>query len=408
MNHQSDGITILDKTLGFLLILLALSLSTTRGGINTIVALADLLLIIIYLKSPFTSRALSSINKAMAIFFVVMAVVSLFSQDIIRSYTGIFRWVIVFLPFYFTFYALRKNQISADLVIFVIAISTLIGSSITVWNGLRGIEAYGTGRVGGLLGVMEFAGILGLVIPMFLVQSLEQHDRSTYWRWFFGLVFGMAIVALLYNGTRGVWISTFSTVGIYLAINHWRNRTVLIIAGICMVVLGFFVASHPKILERILLIADTTRYSSNTERLLMWQYGWSTFLAHPLFGLGINTLHSFSFTPDNKIILGSYLDYIHPTHVHNTYLQVLAETGLAGLSVFGGLFVTIVAAAWRGIKRAESRRYSWIVLLATLHLLVHGLTDYTFSPSIEFPAYWFIVGLAFTGLVSDKDPVAKT
>lgn len=67
--HQDDGITILDKILGFLLIMLALSLSTTRGGINTIVGLADLLLIIIYVKKPFAIRTSSSINKAIAVFF---------------------------------------------------------------------------------------------------------------------------------------------------------------------------------------------------------------------------------------------------------------------------------------------------------------------------------------------------
>ena len=326
-----------------------------------------------------------------------MAAVSLLSQDIFRSYTGIFRWAIAFLPFYFTYYAMKKNHISADVIIFVIGVSTLIGASLTVWNGISGIEAYGTGRVGGLLGVMEFAGILGLVIPMFLIQALEQTDRSKYWRLFFGMVFGISMVALLYNGTRGVWISTFTTVGVYVAVNHWRNKKVLVIVGICLAVILYFVASHPEILQRLFLITDTVHYVSNIERLLMWQYAWSTFLGHPLSGLGINTLHSFTFI-DNKIVLSSYLDYVHPTHVHNAYLQILAETGLAGLSVFLGLFFTIVATAWREVKQAESRRYSWIVLLATLHLLVHGLTDYTFSPSIELSAYWFIVGLAFAGI----------
>lgn len=383
--------SLLDNAMVFLVYTFALALLTSRAGINTAVITSGLLFIIIFLKQPFYIRTVSAVQKAIAGFFLTMLFLCMFSQDIAASFKGVAYWLYAFLPFYCTLYALRKQNV-ADKASILIALSAFVGASVTIWQGMHGMI-----RARGLLGIMDLAGILGLVIPFLLVQTFEFPTRSKYVQWLFGISFLLAVFALLYNGTRGVWISTALTIGAYVIFNILKDKRLLRGSVICGLIFIAFLATHPTIIQRAATVLDTDINASNIQRIQMWQYAWNTFSQHPIAGVGFKTLHSISFTPDNKLILEDY-SHVGGGHVHNTFLQLLAESGIIGFSAFSGLFGMVLYVAWRKANEVASRRWGWITLLCTSHLLIHGLFDYTFSASTELHAYWFIMGLAFANL----------
>lgn len=381
-------VSLLEKIMYFLLLFLTLSILTSKAGINIAVIASNLVFILIILKQPFYIKTNSAIGKAICTFFFVSTMLCLFSKNVSNSLVGVGYWMFAFLPFYTTLYTMKKRDFT-DWLPILITLSTIVGSAVTIWQGLHGNH-----RAPGFLGIMDLAGILGLVIPFLLIQFFEVVEKSQFKKWILGISLLMAFFALIYNGTRGVWVSTAFTTGIYIAFSIRKNKQLRSMALIFLIIIILFLAINPNTFQRISTIVDTRNDLSNAQRITMWIYAWSNFLEHPIIGVGWRTLH---FNIDNNV-LTPINDFSGNNHVHNNLLQFLAEGGIIGLVAFLGLFATILNTAWRRINEAESRRWGWVALLCTLHLLIHGLFDYTFDGSRELFVYWFFMGVAFSNL----------
>ena len=102
--------------------------------------------------------------------------------------------------------------------------------------------------------------------------------------------------------------------------------------------------------------------SSAHARLLLWAIGFEMLKAYPLTGVGGGNYQvsyddaraAFASNhPDSSLV--GLNDHLLPMLAHNEYVQMLAELGVVGFTLFAGFIVTILWEAFRGLRSGRNR-----------------------------------------------------
>jgi O-antigen ligase len=142
--------------------------------------------------------------------------------------------------------------------------------------------------------------------------------------------------------------------------------------------------------SRVLSIVDL-QDRSNHDRICMVYSGLKIFHDYPWTGVGSNNIE--------KVITGNQSRYLHPQaekinpHLHNNFLQILAERGIFALASFllACLFIILQL-----LKLLKSRTGDWRaitagVLFAFIGFLIAGMFEYNFGDSeIKFILFYFL------------------
>lgn len=137
-------------------------------------------------------------------------------------------------------------------------------------------------------------------------------------------------------------------------------------------------------------------------RRLLWTTALSVTRDYPLLGIG----------PDNfRHIYGRYLKLVAwdtRVHANNSYLEVLAGTGIAGLAAVAWLMAAAFRAAWRGwlVANADDLPLYAAVVAACLAITVHGLVDSFFSFTPTYVVFALTAGLMFSPAVLKSESTA--
>ncbi len=202
-------------------------------------------------------------------------------------------------------------------------------------------------------------------------------------------------------------IVAFMIMGFALYLTFSRGAWLGVLIGILVLFLLFIQAMKKVVVFRLLLVGSVfllillagikhTNLINNRRNTIQWRIGvWEDSLKmvkeRPLFGRGVNTfMREFeSYRRDKGC---------DPTYAHNSYLQLLVETGMAGLLSFlwiiYRLFYTVISKIKNECPNNEEMRVISIGLIAGLiSFLVHSFFDnhmYSLQLSVYF---WFIAGL---------------
>ncbi|NIM12867.1 MAG: hypothetical protein GTO45_12160, partial [Candidatus Aminicenantes bacterium] len=138
--------------------------------------------------------------------------------------------------------------------------------------------------------------------------------------------------------------------------------------------------------------------ATNKDRFYMVVTGIDIFKNHPLTGVG----------PDNvKKVYDRYkppeAELSNP-HLHNNFLQVLAERGIFALICLVAAFVFIIIQLIKKIKNSIGleKTIAAGALFVFIGFLVSGLFEYNFGDSeIKFLLFYFL-GIPFIGLTNEK------
>ncbi len=232
---------------------------------------------------------------------------------------------------------------------------------------------------------MVFGGLL-MVSLLILAFFLKNNPRNIKW-W---AMFPLLGTALLLTQTRGAWLGLI--VGFVLC--AWRFNKKWLLAGV--VILGILPFCLPSSLQdRIKSIGDLWIHfgkdhqiqSANNERVFIWTSGFKIIKDYP-WGIGQGNMEDVFPKYRNP----NSTEWIIP-HLHNNFLQILAQNGWIGLAAYffwiAGYYRAALKYQYDG---TEGKDLNWVFLCIFSAVLVWGLTEYTFSHQF-MNVQFFLLGL---------------
>jgi O-antigen ligase len=220
----------------------------------------------------------------------------------------------------------------------------------------------------------HFAGFTELVIPVALVPLVLGKVRRE--RWFAVGIFALLpIVALFFSASRGGIVSFAAEIGVLallMILRRTGGRHVL--AGGMVLLLAFMLVSWLGVRQMLERFSSMQSLEvTEGKRASMRHDAWHIFRDHPWTGTGLGTL-PIVFPPYESLYDGRVVN-----HAHNDYLEMLADTGLAGgfccAWFLGVLF-------FRSLKQLLVTDKSFAAalhlsgLVASCGFLVHSLVDF--------------------------------
>lgn len=231
---------------------------------------------------------------------------------------------------------------------------------------------------------MTYAGLLMFPFIYFSVRLLlRREDKRKTALTVAALV--LMLVAIAFSLTRNVWLGIAAALGLFLV--FFKPKTLLVVVPL-LLVLAFL--APPAVRTRALSIVDM-QDRSNRDRIYMVYSGLRIFQDRPWTGVGSHNIQ--------KVILGDEARYRHPRaeqvnlHLHNNFLQILAERGIFALASFvlACIFIILQLARLLRGQTGEGRAVTAGVLFAFIGFLVAGLFEYNFGDSeIKFILFYFI------------------
>lgn len=234
----------------------------------------------------------------------------------------------------------------------------------------------------------SFAMFSLILLPVFLgLAVLDKKRKKLFW-----LLAGLAIFGAIFSGSRGVWISSLPV--ILAALYFWfkeQDKTLLRQAlwSLGVFVLVFFASNlYPAIFykvqawqtgqyssstvsffERAKSISDLDE-TSNKGRLEIWRNSLASIARKPMLGVGLGNFISVIKEETDAAKKGA--------SAHNLYLDIAAETGLAGLAVLLAMFADILYTAWLVWRRSSEEHFKFFGLmfgLSFIWILGYGFFD---------------------------------
>lgn len=238
--------------------------------------------------------------------------------------------------------------------------------------------AFGQGQVGSPI-VVGISFAIGLII---LIVRLGEGVRKA--RKYHFILLPLFAYLVLVSGSRGVVISLLAAILFYILFQVQRLKTALYVVVILGLILGAawqFLPGVTASFYRTTFQYQPGRLSTVYQRLYAWREATRNFLESPLWGIGFGNFRFWT----GKATL---------TYPHNIILEIAAELGFIGVSVFAMMMAATLMVCLKHIKRAKNSTLAR-ELRIVLVLFLFALAEAMFSAGLTSQIYLFVT----TGLI---------
>lgn len=236
----------------------------------------------------------------------------------------------------------------------------------------------GTGRIMGL--TMYDSNELAVLCVMMLGLSIGALRAPGVWRRVVGMASIVAsLLIVVRSGSRGGGIAAVTALVLTLLLFKGRWRVAGLVAGVLFTALAM---SNPIFRERFATVDEVasdynmTTYNGRWE---IWKRGMEYLAGNPVMGVGVN---NFSEAEGRKRqengVKGMW------ANAHNMYVQAATELGVVGF----GIFLSIIAAGWRGALVAWRHR-AHPAAMPEVAVAIGGLLVGAFFLSLAYTEYVF-------------------
>ncbi len=336
-----------EKIPNILLILLPLSLITGPF----IPDLSITIIAIIFISKCFVEKNFSYFNNIYFKYFIIFYFICLLSAlisdyKLISSIKSFFylRFGVFALAFW-CLLSSNKNLIKYIFLSFIVCFLLLIFDGFIQYiygKNIIGLPKQGI-RLSSFFGDELILGsyvsrLLPILIGLFFLTNYSKDKINTYI--FFGVIF-LSITLIYLTGERAAFLLTImSMTYITIMINKY-SKNFIIISIFTFFIILVVNSKSPQIKGRMIdYTKDQLGLSSNSVDSTNLYIG-HFLIAKDLFKenlfLGVGPKNYVQHCNNNKKFQSA--PYVCTTHPHNTYLQLLAETGLIGFSMIATLFI---------------------------------------------------------------------
>ena len=390
-----SGLQWIDRLLWYSLVLFSLVCGVYRSAFYISISLIMLLGLLRFAMTRQVQLSEKKICQGSAALFASIFLSVVFSNNVVLSAQMSAFLLLSFVPLVVVA-ASEKGGGRVECCFLLMAISLALGSVVAVWQG-----NHGEVRVKSLLGMMNFAGALGLLFPILLVQAIE-YSRERWQKIVYVLALAMSLPGAYYNGTRAIWITMTVTLFLYMIARRNVYKKVVrgILAGI--LVLSLWGAGNPYVMDKVHSMVDVSVNESNLGRINLWHYSLSIFEQNPILGTGYGALPAFSgeiYKFNEELQMNVAVN--RGDHVHNNMLQLLAETGIIGGSAYAFFAYAVLRTFWDRFRETAGSRFALMGLLVSVDFFLHGMLDYTLAP-LKTTLLLFMVILGLVCAATEK------
>ncbi|OGF99135.1 hypothetical protein A2Y99_02885 [Candidatus Gottesmanbacteria bacterium RBG_13_37_7] len=324
--------------------------------------------LILIIMIPFSfNKQLSRIHTAdvFVLLFFIWSIINL----IIYSYTNVFLGILTLTECIIAYYLLRIYLSKTDLqIVVVLLLSILLFQSIIgiiQWraqrplgitaepvmidrsSGFTTVEEENLFRITGTTGHPNILASTLLVLSPFLFISKKNNRLNILFRIlvFFALFFtfsrvAWAIFIICFSYYFITYILKKNIGNLLESINLKATGIIITVFVLVFIILSPYLSTR----FRSIPLAFEEGGSMNI-RLKLYQEALSMIVQFPVFGVGINrSLETYAAYPSSNI-----MRFIYPSgfyRIHNTFLEIVSETGIVGLIFFMVLLFLVIKKAY--------------------------------------------------------------
>ena len=236
------------------------------------------------------------------------------------------------------------------------------------------------GRLGFMIGLSGTCGILLLLCVLLLWVTKNP--------WF--LLCGLySIVIMMLAGTKGGMVASFVSLMMFFLMLK-RPAQALAVSFVFTGIFALCVIFTPlgKNLEKY---SESGNAGTLTGRTNLWQVTWPEITSHPILGKGYRASRFLS-----EDVPGTFQE---AGNMHNSFMEVLYNNGLAGviaIAVINVLIVVNLRAVLVSSPSLRSRYYAAAAFALYTHLFVWGLVATTFggAPDNRFMTFFAVLAIS--------------
>lgn len=246
--------------------------------------------------------------------------------------------------------------------------------------------------------IFAFYLVLMIVVTVMLLRA-DKAEISPIWKNILKVYLLNLFIMLVFTKTRNAWIACWI---IFFIFGLKSDRRILIMT----LVLPFFALFIPSIQGRIFDLfqgndtSKTTDLNSFAWRRRLWMDSLPVIAKRPIEGHGLT-----SFVPMSE----TFSDFAFRGGVgaHNTYIEILFETGMLGLSTFVGIWVSLIRYLSKQVKMmVGSLRDEYVLALA--YVISYAVVCFADNMNYYLVSNWytwFFIGIMVACAV--KFPVSN-
>jgi O-antigen ligase len=232
----------------------------------------------------------------------------------------------------------------------------------------------------------------GLIPALVLAAGLLATTRSSAARWALAAVGLVVIVGYGASESRGGLVAAGVALVAALALFRGRRSYVALVVVSVVTVAAAWFAANPAAWQRV-----STFNGGGNGRTDIWRVAWSTTKDHAIVGVGLDNFRVYEprYVRHAGFVTAVKSLVDKPSVVHNTYLQMLVETGVIGLGLFLVAVLGCLGTLWRAAKRFDElddnamSMISRCVLVAALAALAASF----FISNATDQRIWLLFGL---------------
>jgi O-antigen ligase len=367
MNHLNDtGLS--QRSIGLLLLLFLFMLSKYNFYIGFALKpyMIFLLLFLLFHLSIFSFQKLHLYESVLLLFYLFYSFTGAFSVYPFASLR--FTLGIILLIFFYFILRFFLDAYSDDTIQKTVCRTGLLFNAVSLLLYVLGLKSFGLQVQGelessyGVLWDRDYPRLIGLLedpnLYIFYNTIFFTCCLTNTKKWGNKIGFILCLVTNALTFSRGGILAMLLVILIYMVISNAAKRwRIMIVMGAGVSVVGYLATSIMKFDIGRLLEGRIKDFSSDggSGRFELWSRAWDYFLAHPLMGIGAD-----NFIEYNIVHYGEKL------YTHNTFLQILSESGLLGFSLY---FTFLLLVFFRLMNRRLIREKPYLLLSFIAFLL---------------------------------------
>ena len=312
--------------------------------------------------------------------------------------------------YFFFFWIVRENFNSKNDINLLLGLMVITATLLAIYGiyqhmaGFDALAQYAAERdivIGGQSRVFAtfispnaLAGYLALVVPLNIFLFLD--EKIAWKKTLLVISSGVMGCCIVLTYSRGGCVALFVAIlTMVLLMSKKRKKQLLSILAILAIIvfLGCFLAQYFSSPSTAAYEGFTTSSGAKTSfggRTLLWRGALTIAKTHPFLGSGIGTFSSVY----SKYQYGG----LFSRHAHNTYLEILAETGFLGFLLFIVILYKILRRQFEIATKAKDKYFKdfgLVLLAASLGFVVHNFADFVWHIPIIGLNFWILAGFTF-------------